>query len=144
MGQKASGSFNFQAVHVPLCVLRALLDQTPPPSMLTWSLCATTGEAGIPKTTTAVTWSDRRKQIMVCRSERTEWFTGRLLSLRVRLVERGAPQSLPLMESGTVSIDYWLKRQEDVCDAPTSHRPREVIDVVVLSIKLNSPLYVLT
>lgn len=28
-----------------------------------------------------------------------------LLFLRVRLVERGAPQSLPLMESGTVSID---------------------------------------
>lgn len=27
-------------------------------------------------------------------------------SLRVRLVERGAPQSLPLMESGTVSIDF--------------------------------------
>lgn len=23
-------------------------------------------------------------------------------------MERGAPQSLPLMESGTVSIDYWL------------------------------------
>lgn len=28
------------------------------------------------------------------------------VSLRVRLVERGAPQSLPLMESGTVSIDH--------------------------------------
>lgn len=39
-----------------------------------------------------------------------------LLFLRVRLVERGAPQSLPLMESGTVSIDCGLKG--------SGHRPR--------------------
>lgn len=65
-----------------------------------------------------------------------EWFTDRLLSVsyRVRLVERGAPQSLPLMESGTVSIDYWLKR------LPTEP---EVIEVVVWTLFECFPLKIL-
>lgn len=135
-----------QCVYFPLCVLRVLLDQTPPPSMLTWSLCATTGKTG--------NSYDLNKDACMMRLVRTSdgvsVRSNRMIdrpsfvpySLRVRLVERGAPQSLPLMESGTVSIDYWLRRLL-VCDALTGHRPREVIEVVELSIKLNflrSPL----
>lgn len=69
-------------------------------------------------------------------SERTECFTSQVLFilLRVRLVERGAPQSLPVMESGNVSIDCWLKGL--VGYTHSGHRPREYRKVVAWSLKL--------
>lgn len=82
---------------------RALPDPILPLFTLTWSLCATTGML--------------KSQVSTIKMSHDQGSVKRiLLFLRVRLVERGAPQSLPLMESGTVSMDCWLKG--------SGHRPR--------------------
>ena len=92
---------------VAVCVLfcfsmsRARLVQIPPPSMWTWSLCGTTGKTQRPVTTqTNPRDHPRGKWVIPMRAHGYHVFC-----FRVRLVERGAPQSLPLMESGTVSIE---------------------------------------
>lgn len=92
-----------------LFVLRAQLDQILPPSMWTWSLCVTTGGEHTLITWHWITNQKSERKLRLC------------LSFRVRLVERGAPQSLPLMESGTVSIDYCPV--EDICAAVTLTTP---------------------
>lgn len=74
---------------------RALLDLILPLFTLTWSLCVMIGRLKPLVSTIKIS----HDQVSL------NWF---LFLLRVRLVERGAPQSLSLMESGTVSIGRWL------------------------------------
>lgn len=85
-----------------VCVIRAHLDQILPLFMLIWSPYVMTGQTeGSSTKTDPITGKIKHW----CLSGQTNVFFF-CLSIRVRLVEKGAPQSLSLMESGTVSVEH--------------------------------------